>query len=101
MKPKSKKQAEKIFKLIDQRVRCVILARHGQIGVDFWGDYFNKALQYEDDIIKELYGTSDLVKLGIEMGILKPDQAPPKPSKKKKIVIKKKKKRIKIKRKQK
>ena len=96
MKPKDKAQAIKIFKLIDQKVRCQILARYGRVGVDAWGDYFNKALDFEDDIIEEIYGTKDWLALGYQLGLLKKDMQ----AKKKRVKLKKKK-RVKLKKKRK
>lgn len=90
MKPKNKKQADKIFDLLNQRIRCLIFARHGYIGVDAWGDYFNKALKLEDDIIEEIYGSSNLITLGKELGLLDP---PKQKSDKPKVYRRKKKKK--------
>ena len=99
MNPKDKKQAVKVFKLIDQRVRCIILSRYGAIGVDAWGDYFNKALEFEDDILEEIYGTRDWLALGIQLGLVKPIED--KRTEPKRVKLKKKKKRVKLKKKRK
>lgn len=72
MKKISEKKAARIFRLIEERTRCLVLARHGYIGVNAWGNYFNKAIQLDDRINEELFGTSDLVELGNRWGMLRP-----------------------------
>ena len=71
MKKINDKKAARIFKLFEERTRCLILARHGYVGVNDWGRYFEKSLELDDKIIEELFGTSDLVALGSKWGLLK------------------------------
>ena len=92
MKPKNKKQAYKVFELLEQKTRAVIMARHGMMSPNDYGEYFNLSIELDDNILEEAFGTSDLVKLGRKWGLLKDNK-----SKKKRIKIKRKIKRKKVK----
>jgi hypothetical protein len=67
-----KKQAVKIFKLLEEWTRAEIMARHGFArNLDF-GDFYMEKLEIENQIRELIYGTSNLIRLGEEWGLLKP-----------------------------
>ena len=96
IKPKNKKQAIKVFELIEQRVRAQVMARlkpfGPRLGPKEHLDYFSIALKLDDDLLKELYGTASLVDLGYRFGLLSDEDFKPKAKPKKKKVLKKRKK---------
>ena len=71
IKPKSKQQAFKVFELLEQRARAQVMARYKPFaqGNEF-ANYFDMYLKIDDKIMEEVFGTSDLVKLGYRFGIL-------------------------------
>jgi len=85
MKPKNKKQAYKVFELLEQKTKAVILARHGAMPAKDFGEYFNLSLKLDDKILEEAFGTCDLVKLGKKWELLKKEK-----TKKKRVKIKRK-----------
>ena len=64
-----KSEARIVFKLIRMWTRAEIMSRHSQR--PDWRDYGKIKLKYEDRIRKRLFGTSDLLKIGIDLGLLK------------------------------
>jgi hypothetical protein len=71
-----KEKAEKwveLKKLVRQWTRAEIMARHGfSRGMEF-GDYAMKEIELRNQIREELFGSSNLVELGEEWGLLKSD----------------------------
>jgi hypothetical protein len=69
-----KEDRQLLYKLIEQQTRAEIISRHGKLGlVTEAGDYFQIKLQKEDQIRKLMFGSSDLIKLGLRWGLLEPD----------------------------
>jgi len=66
-----KKEAKQIYKLLEQWTRAEIIARHGPFDNLEFGQYAVIKLEKEDEIRKLLYGTNNLIDLGIKWGILK------------------------------
>ncbi len=51
------------------------MARHGNFGRSLeFGDYFLDFIERRDKLRKYIFGTSDLVKLGVRWGILKSNE---------------------------
>lgn len=69
-KPKKSKY-KKLVSLLEQHTRCEIMARLAPLSSREACDYYQKTLEIENKIRKKLFGTSDLVQLGEEWGVLK------------------------------
>jgi len=70
----TKKKAKQLFKLVDQWTREEIMARLGDYdpsGLGFADHYIYK-IRIEEKIRKLVYGTDDLVAIGLANGLLKP-----------------------------
>jgi len=67
-----KSEAQKIYSLLNQWTRCEIISRHGQFDNLEFAQYAVKKIEIENRIRKILYGSSDLVRLGIKWELLKP-----------------------------
>jgi hypothetical protein len=66
----TKKKAEYIFKKIEQWTRAEIVARHGELPSLKFADAAQTKIDIENKIRKVLFGTSDLVQLGIKWKIV-------------------------------
>lgn len=66
----TKKEAKKLYKLIKRWTRAEIMARIGQFDNLEFIDYALKEVEYRDKIRELLYGTSNLVELGEQFGML-------------------------------
>ena len=66
----SRKQAKRLVKLLERETRCEIMARLGE--VNNWVDYAAKQIKYKDKIRELLFGTDDILKLGLKWKLLKP-----------------------------
>ncbi len=58
-----KSDRKKLYSLLEEWTKCIIIARHGYKFPDF-AQYFADALQKEDEIRQLLYGESNLIVLG-------------------------------------
>ena len=68
----TRKQAKELVKLLSEETRCEIMARYGEWGRTLgYIDYALKQIEARKKIHKLLYGSSDLVELGIEWKMLK------------------------------
>lgn len=67
-----KEEAERLYELVEKWTRCEIMGRHGVSNTHTleFADYTNKHLKYEDKIREHIWGTSDLVELGRQWGLL-------------------------------
>jgi len=63
---------EKIVELLEQWTRAEIMARYGYLNSPGSADYALIKIEKEDEIRTLIFGTSDLVKLGLQWKILKP-----------------------------
>jgi hypothetical protein len=71
----TKKQIKRILQLIKQCARAEAMARHGEFGRSLeFADFYLDFIERRDKLRKYIYGTSDLVKLGIRWGILKSNE---------------------------
>jgi hypothetical protein len=61
---------KRLYKLIEEWTRAEVMARIGPIGWPDCGDYHFEATKREDQIRELIYGTSNLVELGLKFGIL-------------------------------
>lgn len=61
-----------LTKLIEQQTRAEIMARLGPMQSSV--DYFRMQLLLMDKVREELFGSSNLVTLGIQWGIVKPSK---------------------------
>jgi len=68
-----KAERKQLYKLLKQWTRAEIMARHGICKGMSFGDYFKISLEKVDKIRKLLYGSSDLIELGIKWGIMEPE----------------------------
>ena len=67
----TKENAKKLFKLCDEWTRAEVMSRHGPDDhFAVVGDYFTICLEKGNEMRKLLYGTSDLVEIGLGLGIL-------------------------------
>jgi hypothetical protein len=66
-----KSQALHIIELIEQITRAEIMARFGPFDTLEYAEYFSIKVRKEDELRKYLFGSSNLVKLGIRWGLLK------------------------------
>ena len=67
----TKKQAKRLVKLIERETRCEIMARYGEWGMSLgFGDYALKQLKFRKKIQELLFGTSNLVALGVKWKML-------------------------------
>jgi len=66
-----KSQAIHIIKLLEEWTRAEIMARYGPFKSLEYADYFMAKLEKKDELRKYLFGSSKLLELGIEWGILK------------------------------
>ena len=72
MKPDYKKKYKRLKKTLEKWTRAEIMARHGDyIGINFI-DYAILETEFRDKIRKKLFGTDNLVELGLKWKILKP-----------------------------
>lgn len=67
----SKQTMIKVLKLIKASTRAEIIARHGDCKGLGFGDYFQEHIKLDNKIRELLYGSSDLVTLGLKWGLLK------------------------------
>ena len=66
-----KKQARKIMRLVEEHARATVMARVGPIGFPGCADYFNLAIEKQEELWKYMFGTDNMVKLAEEWGMLK------------------------------
>jgi len=67
----TRKQAKRLVKLLERRYRCEIMARYGEWGQSLgYMDYALKQQKYENKILKLLYGSTNLVELGVKWKII-------------------------------
>ena len=67
----TRKQAKRLVKLIERETRCEIIARYGEWGTSLgYGDYALKQLKFRKKTQELLFGTSNLVELGIKWKML-------------------------------
>lgn len=66
-----KKKYLKLKKMLERWTRAEIIARHGKFDNLEFGDYYTIKLEIEDKLRKKLFGTDDLVELGIKWKLLK------------------------------
>lgn len=59
----TRKQAQRLVKLLEREARCEIMARLGKFNNLEYADYAIKQIEYKDKIRKMLFGTSELVQL--------------------------------------
>jgi IS30 family transposase len=71
-KSEALQQRKKLLQLIEQSTRAEIMARLGERMSRDFTDYFQDHLDKEDEIRRFVFGTDDLVELGLRFGILKP-----------------------------
>jgi hypothetical protein len=69
---KKKSKYKKLVKLIEKWTRCEIMARLAPLTSKEACDYYQESLNFENKIRKKLFGSSDLVQLGEEWGMIKP-----------------------------
>ena len=67
----TRKQAKKLVKLLEQETRCEIMARFGRFDNLEYADYAVKQIELKEKIRKMLFGTSVIVELGHQWGMLK------------------------------
>lgn len=60
----TRKQAQKLVKLIEYETRCEVMARLGRFDNLEYAEYAIKQIAYKNRIRKMLFGTSNLVELG-------------------------------------
>lgn len=60
----------RLEKLIEQQTRAEIMARLGPVQSSV--DYFQTCLQKMDEIREQLFGSSNLVTLGVQWGLITP-----------------------------
>jgi len=70
-------KVEKALELLEQWTRAEIMARHAYLGSDSV-DYAHIKIKKEDELRTLIFGTADLIKLGLEWKILKPANKPSK-----------------------
>lgn len=63
---------KKLRILLKRWTRCEIMARHGDFKSLGFVDYALKEVEYRNRIRKLLYGTDDLLELGLQWKMLKP-----------------------------
>jgi hypothetical protein len=68
----SPERVKELRKLIKRWTKAEILSRLGKLEFPEYADYAVKKLDWENEIRELLYGTSDLVQLGIEWGLIDP-----------------------------
>ena len=70
------KDIKKILNMIRRGTRAEAIARHGAFGERSVepGNYYGCFLEQRDMLREYIYGTSDLVQLGVRWGILKSDE---------------------------
>lgn len=66
-----KSQAKHIIELVEQATRAEILARLGPSRFPEYADWYAVKLEKQDELLKYIFGTSDLVELGRKWKILK------------------------------
>ena len=64
-------EANHVYKLLRQWTRAEIMARLGRFDNLEFADYFVKKIEIEDKLRKFMFGTSNLVELGIKWGLIK------------------------------
>ncbi|HEC65798.1 MAG TPA: hypothetical protein ENI23_10910 [bacterium] len=64
-------EANYVYKLLRQWTRAEIMARLGRFDNLEFADYFVKKIEIEDKLRKFMFGTSNLVELGIKWGLIK------------------------------
>jgi len=67
----TRKQAKRLVKLLERKNRCEIMARYGEWGQSLeYMDYALKQAEFEKKILTLLYGTDNLVELGVKWKML-------------------------------
>jgi len=67
----TQRQAKKLVRLLEREVRCEIMARYGEWGKTLgYMDYALEQIEYRNKIHELLFGTSDIVKLGVKWKML-------------------------------
>lgn len=65
-----RKEAEFIWKKLEEWTRCEVMARLGRFDNLEFADYAMRKIEIEDEIRKFLFGTSDLVELATKWKML-------------------------------
>ena len=79
-----RKDAEHVYDLIERINRAEICARLLPLSSQAAGDYFQLKLDLDDELRRFLYGTDDLMELGLQWGILESRKKKKKKKKKRK-----------------
>ena len=67
----TRKQAKQLVKLLGRETKCEIMARYGEWGKTLgYMDYALEQVEYRKKIHELLYGTSNLVELGVKWKML-------------------------------
>ena len=67
----TRKQAKRLVKLIEREARCEIMARYGEWGETLgYMDYALEQIKFRKKIHKLVFGTSNIVELGVEWKML-------------------------------
>jgi hypothetical protein len=74
----TKKQAIRLASLMERQTRAEIMARLSPLGGEDNTDYFMMKLKAEDKMRELLFGTADMVELGLQWELIKPRKQKPK-----------------------
>ena len=67
----TQRQAKKLIRLLEKEARCEIMARYGEWGKTLeYMDYALEQIKYRDKILEHVFGTSNLVELGVKWKML-------------------------------
>jgi len=83
-----KKDAEFIWKKLEEWTRCDVMARIGRFDNLEYADYAIRAIKIEDEIREFMFGSSELVVLGRMWGMVEDKRNRKKKNKKKKTLRK-------------
>jgi len=67
----TRKQARKLIILLERETRCEIMARFGRFDNLEFAEYSKKQQEYKDKIREKLFGTSNILELGEQWGMIK------------------------------
>jgi len=65
----TQRQAKKLVRLVERETRCEIMARLGDLVTEI--DYAGQQLEVRDQMRELLFGTSDILELGLKWKLLK------------------------------
>ena len=69
-KTEALRQRKELLKLVEQWTRAETIARHGHFDNKGFTDYANIQVDKKDEIRRLVFGTDDLLALGVRWGIL-------------------------------